>query len=412
MKRPAPDYLRAQRHILLDMHIPDFEPTFLSDFDPKTNVDLCARAGADSVMVYCNSMVGLANWPSDVGAMHPGLARRDVVGETVELLHERGIAACAYYSVNFNNWAYEANPAWRTQLAAPSAQFNDFSRAGICCPASGGFREFARAQVEEIAHRYEFDAFFFDMMFWPGVCICNNCRDRYRAEADAEIPETVDWFSPEWCRFQDTRERWLREQFNHLVAGVKAHRAIPTFNNSGLLFSSWCSGTSLALTQSNDLIGGDAVPGGGLYAFGQLAARLSPTTWQYMHAGSGYVSGAVKVPGVTEQQGHAFVATALGGQFMAIDGVLPDGKVHPPVYDRLAEVFGAMEPQEAFVGSRPVIDIGVYYSTAANVDFKENGTPIDKIQRDLAAEISRPSDHIAASGAPARRCSALTFRPA
>src|SRR5206468_64846 len=151
---------------------------------------------------------------------------------------------------------------------------NDFSRAGICCPASGGFRDFTRAQVEEIARGYEFDAFFFDMMFWPGVCVCGNCRDRYRAEAGTELPETVDWFSPEWCGFQDARERWLREQYLNLVEGVKAHRAIPAFNNSGLLFSSWCSGSSLALAASNDLLGGDAVPGGGLYAFGQLASRL------------------------------------------------------------------------------------------------------------------------------------------
>lgn len=395
-KPPVIDYLRRQRHILLDMHIPDFDPGFLRNFDPAANVELCARAGADSVMVYCNSMTGLANWPTEAGAMHPGLQGRDVVGETVRALHERGIAACAYYSVNFNNWAYEANPSWRIQLAAPSFQFGEHSRAGLCCPASGGFRDFARAQTEEIARGYEFDAFFFDMMFWPGVCVCDNCRDRFRAETGNELPEAVDWHSPEWCGFQAARERWLHEQFTNLVGGVKAHRAIPVFNNSGLLFSSWCSGTSLALARSNDLLGGDAVPGDGLYAFGQLASRLSPNGWQYMHAGSGYVSGAVKVPSVAEQRGHAMVAAVLDGQFMAIDGVLPDGTVYPPTYGRLAEAFTAMKPHERFLGGRPVADIGVYYSPAANVDFKENGTPVAQIQRDLAAEISRPSDHIAA----------------
>lgn len=368
------DYRRRQRHILLDMHVPDFDDRFLRRFDPARNVELYARAGADSVMVYCNSIVGLSYCPTEVGQMHPGLGGRDVVGETVALLHERDIAACAYYSVNFNNWAFEHMPACRTELAGPPGDgFGNDSRFGICCPASDEFRRFARAQVAEIARAYEFDAFFLDMMFWPGVCVCRSCRDRYREEAGAEVPEVLDWWSPAWCTFQAARERWLAEQFSELSRAVKRHRAIPVFNNNAPLSGGWRAGVDHALLARNDVLGGDLIAGpGGLCAFAHLGA--SHGTFQYMSYGASPISGAVQLRSVEDQQGHALVATALGGQFMAIDAVLPDGAVHAPAYEQLADVFDAMKPYESFLGGRPVADVGVYYSLASQVDFADNGT--------------------------------------
>src|SRR5437762_1011930 len=102
--RPDFDYLACQRHILLDMHIPDWDEGFLAQFDPVEMADLYQRAGADAVMLYANSHVGMCYWPTRVGHMHNGIAGRDIFGETVGLLHQRDIAVCCYYSSHFNNW--------------------------------------------------------------------------------------------------------------------------------------------------------------------------------------------------------------------------------------------------------------------------------------------------------------------
>lgn len=369
--KPKIDYLKRQRHILIDMHVPDFEPEFMRDFDPVRTVELYAKAGADSVMLYCNSMTGLANWPTKVGESHPGLDGRDIVGETIALLHDHDMAACAYYSVNFNNWAYLEHPEWRIVNANPSGAWGERGRSGICCPSNRDFHTFAAAQVEELVGGYEPDALFLDMMFWPDVCLCESCRQRYKDEEAAEVPDAIDWWSPSWCRFQATRERWLTEEYRTLAEASRKHRDIPVFPNSSLLTSSWLAGFSHELTTESDLIGGDVHSG--LFLYAQLANRLSPTVFQYMHTASGYTTGAAHTATVEEQLSQAHVATAMGGQYMAIDAVQPDGGVYPGTYDLLADVFAQMRPYEEFLGGQAIADVAVYWSADAQMDFDSNG---------------------------------------
>jgi hypothetical protein len=397
MTGPGADYVRRQRQILLDMHIPDFDEGFLRAFDPAIAVDLYAQAGADSVMFYCNSMTGLCNWPTESGQMHPGLGRHDVVGTTVELLHERGLAAVAYYSVNFNNWAYEEHPDWRLRPANPASSWGkDVNRMAVCCPANTDFHAFCVTQLTELL-RYEVDALFLDMAFWPDVCACDTCRRRYADEEGAELPDTIDWLSPAWCRFQATRQRWLTEQYDTLAEAATAVRDVPVYVNSTPMTMGWTYGFSDTLLARQDVVGGDVqerlFP---LWSFGHAARRLSPGGAQYMHAASTYVSGAAGVKPIDEQLAHAHVATVFGSTFMAIDGVLPDGSIHAPTYAALREVFDEMAPYEAFVGGVPLTDVAVYWSFDASVDFAANGRSLTSPPAGAPAGPAVASPHTAA----------------
>ena len=49
------------------------------------------------------------------------------------------------------------------------------------------------------------------MTFWPALCGCRHCRERFLEEEGAELPETIDWTSRAWCAFQSARERWIDE---------------------------------------------------------------------------------------------------------------------------------------------------------------------------------------------------------
>jgi putative glycosyl hydrolase-like family 6 (GHL6) protein len=380
LRRAAFDYLACRRHVLLDMHVPDWDERLLRDFDPVAMAALYRRAGAEAVMLYCNSHVGLCYWPTRVGAVHGGIGGRDLVGEAVRLAHEDGMAACAYYSLNFNNWAYHEHPDWRLAPAVPDVQFSaPTSKYGLCCPNNPGFHEFELEQVRELASGYDFDAFFFDMMFWPAVCVCDRCRSRWREEGGGEIPSVVDWFSPEWCAFQAARERWLAERFAELVKEVKSRLEIPVFLNAGMIQTGWIHGQSHALLDHNDLLGGDPTePDDSALAYGLLLAGLTPTTLQFMYAFSGYIGGAGYLRSVEEQQlRYALPLAALGGQYMAIDAVEPNGGVNPAAYEvDLAQVFTAMEPYGELAPGRPVGDVSVYWSLPSQVDFAENGTPL------------------------------------
>src|SRR5207245_1997639 len=164
--------------------------SFLTKYDPVALADLYAQAKVRGVMLYCNSHVGLTMYPGSTGRMHPGLGGRDVVGDLVDALHVRGIAACAYYSVLFDNWAVGEHPEWWiTPIRIESGGGGgSLPRYGVCCPNKQDYIAFTEGRIRDLLPRYEFDCLFYDMTFWAVVCGCGDCRERYRAEEGAEIP--------------------------------------------------------------------------------------------------------------------------------------------------------------------------------------------------------------------------------
>ena len=134
--------------------------------------------------MFCNTHSGESFWPTRSGKMHERLGNLDAVGAQVERLRDRGLAVCAYYSFIFNNWAYTEHPEWRLVSANPSYrhELSPESRYGLCCPNNSDYLDFMLRQMEELATGYVFDAFFFDMVFWPDICVCASCEARYLSE--------------------------------------------------------------------------------------------------------------------------------------------------------------------------------------------------------------------------------------
>ena len=164
-------YQEGFRRLLLDMHIPDWDPGFLAQYDPKQLAAQYERANLTSVMLYCKSHVGLCYWPTKVGKMHDGIGGRDVVGELVGELERRGIGTCAYTSVVFDNWAVETHPDWR-QIRTDGFDGQDYLRYGWCCQNNPDYLTYERDLLIELLTSYRFDALFIDMPFWPLPCAC------------------------------------------------------------------------------------------------------------------------------------------------------------------------------------------------------------------------------------------------
>jgi hypothetical protein len=369
-------YPERCRGILLDMHIPDWDERFLRDFDPAEMARLCAAAGADAVMVYCNSHTGLCNWPARTGRMHPGLGGRDVLGEMLGELRSRGFAVAAYYSVHFNNQTYDAFPDWRIR-GGGAGVFGRWSRYGVCCSSHPDYVDFMQGQIEEIVGSYEFDALFLDMVFWAEVCRCDRCRARLRREAGIEIPGTVDWFSPGWCSFQRARERWLVELAERLRTVARGrNRNLPVYLNSSLLPTSWTLGFGAALALQNDLIGGDFF--GGVSDL-LVASSFAPRPVQYMAPLALSLREHVALKSVPQLQTEAAAALAFSARFLAIDAVDPDGRLNPGSYAQLADVLGNIRRFEDELGGSPFgEDIAVYFSFDSKMSFAENGKPLEQ----------------------------------
>ena len=161
-ERPSPErvgnplwYERAWRRAVIDMHIPDWDEKFLSEFDPDQYVAMLCQSRAQSVVMYAQSHVGLFNYPTKVGQPHRSLRGRDIVAELIERCHQHDIAVVLYTSVIHDRWAADQHPDWR--IVHPNGRpFGLGSRHGFVCPNSP-YRDYVKAWVDEIAQRYAFD---------------------------------------------------------------------------------------------------------------------------------------------------------------------------------------------------------------------------------------------------------------
>jgi len=379
---PQPWFQRGYRRMLVDMHIPDWDERFLSKYDPAEMVRLYQLAGLTSVMYYAQSHVGLCYWPTKIGKMHAGLQGRDIVGETLELLRRAKIDACIYTSVIYNNWAYLEHPDWRLVPATkPRPGEHNGGRYGRCCPNHPEYRQFTLALTEELVGRYRFDGIFFDMTFWPRVCLCEHCRRRFRDETGQAIPETVDWLSPDWCRCQQARQQWMIDFATTLNERAKATSPdITTYHNFASAKSNWVPGVSLEIAKANDLIGadfyGDPVEQLMVCKLMTSLTDHPPAEFMTSRCLNLVEHESNKSPALIRTQ--ALAAALFSSAMLFIDAIHPDGTVNPGPYRMIREVYDEMSRYEPYLGGTPVEDVAVYFSDASKMDFAENGRPLSE----------------------------------
>ena len=104
---------KCYSRLLIDNHITEDDPSFMSRFDPEQYVSMVKSAGVESAMVYACCHNGNCYYPTKVGHVHKNLGGRDIFGQTVTGLRNSGIVPIAYYTVIFHNQSAKDNPLWR-----------------------------------------------------------------------------------------------------------------------------------------------------------------------------------------------------------------------------------------------------------------------------------------------------------
>ena len=107
-------YKNCYRRNLVDMHIEDWDDTFLSQFNPEEYVENLKRGKINNAMIYLQSHVGLCYYPTKIGIMHRAFTgREDLIKRTIDLCHQNGITVTGYYSIHFNTREHDRHPEWR-----------------------------------------------------------------------------------------------------------------------------------------------------------------------------------------------------------------------------------------------------------------------------------------------------------
>ena len=363
---------KSYSRILIDNHITEDDPSFMTKFNPAYYVSMVKKAKVDSAMVYACCHNGNCYYPTKVGHMHKNLDGRDIFGETVGLLRKEGIKPLAYYTVVFHNDSAKTHPQWRARDAAGG---ESHGRYWFSCANSLPYRQFAREQLAEITG-YDIDGIFIDMTFWQNVCLCYNCRERYLKESGCEIPQIIDWNNPKWVLFQRSRQRWIAEFAEELSFSVKAIKPdITVVHQFAPVLKGWLPGQSPKIAQVSDYTSGDFYGGKDQQRFATkiMASFSKNIPYEFHTSRCVTLWDHTSMKSEAEMVCSAATTLANGGAYLFIDAINPDGTLFDKVYQQLGRVAARVQAfKEKVKELRPILvaDTGLYFSMSSNVNEK------------------------------------------
>jgi hypothetical protein len=378
-------YKNSYRRNLVDMHIENWSEEFLSQFDSYNYVRLLKKANVQSAMIYINSHVGYCNWLTKTGEVHSAFKDEDKIGKVIDLCHKEGIDVIVYYSLIYNNWAYNRYPEWRMKDLNGRHEGDMGGRYGLCCPNSHGYREFVIEQIEEFCSVYDFEGVFFDMTFYPLICYCDNCRARYKKETGGQIPTVIDWNNPAWVEFQYRRQAWITEFAELTTSKVKELKPeVSVEHQFSPITHSWTRAVTDGVSNASDYVGGDLYGGfieqsfvcklyRGLtknQPFEYMTSRCNPNLT---------VHTTLKTKEMLLL--HNYITLAHQGAFLIIDAIDPKGTMNEKVYERIGEVFAEASLYEPFMGGDFCSNVAVYFCLNSKMDPNDNGRPPTETRR-------------------------------
>ena len=367
------------------MHIDDWDERFLSEFSPEVYFENLKRAKVTSAMIYLQSHVGLCHYPTKTGRMHRGfIGKENAVRTLAEMCHAEGIAVTGYYSLIFNTFENDRHPEWRllnpdgTSLRevrqengeeAVGWEFSG-SRYGLCCPNNPQYREFTKQQIKEMAAYMDghIDGMFYDMLYWPRMCCCDSCRERWAKEVGGEMPQVEDWHDPRWLLHMRKRREWIGEFAQWVTDTTKEYFGKNISVTHNVAYSALPNPTRANAEEviaACDYAGGDI--NNTIYAqsfickFYRGITRHQPFEFMIARCAPG-------LKAHTQQKSEDLLRsiTALTianhGAAFVIDAIDPVGTMDSRVYDRIGKIFGEIEPYEKYLAGKPVEDVGLYYS--------------------------------------------------
>ena len=381
-------YKKSFRRSLVDVHIEEWDDSFLSQYDENAYFIAMKEGNIKSPMIYINSHVGYCYWPTESGKMHNGFNdREDTVRNLFNLCTQAGMDPHAYYSLIYNNWAYDNYPGWRMRNVHGRSARDGGHRYGLCCPNNLDYRKFTEVQIKEFSEYFDFDGIWLDMTFWPMVCYCDSCKNRWKSEVGGDIPIIVDWSDPRWLEFQKKREEWLTEFAMFATSELKknkphcsvAHQYSPACEY-------WQYGVTENISKASEYASGDFYGGLAEQSFAcKLYYGLTQNQpFEYMTSRC-YPNLQEHTTNKTMDQLEVsvYLTYAHHGACLLIDASDPKGTINHKVYEQVGKVFRESEKyEEYFTKGELVQDVGIYFSLNSKMDVEQKNIYIGTLDAD------------------------------
>lgn len=149
-----------------------------------------------------------------------------------------GVRILGVYPPTLQGEVYEKHPDWRristNTTEIPTIDLKQFPHGGMLC-LLGPYGDFFIAVLAEIVTKFpDVDAFSFDGLHYGGVCYCEHCRQNFRQETGAEIPN-LDMNDPAFRRYQHWADRQMEDVIRRMqtrLKGIKPELALVTWTTN------------------------------------------------------------------------------------------------------------------------------------------------------------------------------------
>lgn len=373
-------YTGNYRRHLCDMHIADWDESFLSEFSAEDYFENLKKAKVSCAMLYYQSHAGLCYFPTKTGKMHNAFkGRENEMKRLTDMCRAEGIAVVGYYSLSYNTWAHDEYPEWRmiehdglSRRDKPDFDGKiDFANAsgrryGLCCPNNKDYLNFVYAQIDEMVEYFTSDALFFDMLFWPHYCYCKHCEARWEKETGIKgLPRSFNENDPLWRKHIERRNLWMGEYAEKVTEYV--HRKAPHLtveHNVSAAAAGWHSGTCNKVNSASEFSGGDL--SGGLLEESVTCKLYSGITknapFEYMFP---KCEPSLFKHTLTKTDEHieaaVFLTAAHHGATLVIDAIDPVGTLNTRTFEAIGKAFEKQIPYEKYFAGELLSDIAVAY---------------------------------------------------
>lgn len=372
-------YEKSFRRNLVDMHINDSDPVYMSQYDPVKYVENLITAEVDTAILYAGNCLGICFWPTRVGHMHASLQGRDILGDTIAECRKRGLNVIVYFNI-WSRWAYDTHPEWRYRDSMGRGMFveSDGQRYGMCC-SNTGYAEYVYTQVDDLASHYDMDGFWVDMIGWfGGICFCDACKKRYRHESGDSFPSTFDWREARFRNFQQRRETWHAEFAQKIRETVLARKpGISVVFQAASWKSGWKIGLSEALYSQSDYLAGDfygdPVEQSFVCKYLESVSNHKPIEFMSSRCPNLSEHTVTKQRELLEAQVYSSIAN--NASYVFIDAIDPAGTLDPAPYRTMGRIFSQSRLFESYLGPqlKRKADVAIYVDIHSLASMQDNG---------------------------------------
>ncbi len=170
--------------------------------------------GADVLLYNIGGIYAFYPTKLALHAVNPYM-KGDALGDAIEAAHSQGLSLVGRFDMSkATRIAYEAHPDWFVHnIKGNALEYNGTYQA---CVNGGWYQDYALEIISESLSAYDLDGVFFNMFGYTnftysgdyfGICVCDNCRRRFRLMYGRELPLKEDFSDSAYADYLAFKER-------------------------------------------------------------------------------------------------------------------------------------------------------------------------------------------------------------